>query len=107
MLAANDELPISAARAPLETATIGLNPNVGSTRQMRGAYRQYTTADTRPDDDVESGFFFEFPHKAGPRSLIVFYPATRQFPFLSFIAQEKDLWVRVVVLKDNALDGYR
>ena len=75
----------------LEVATIAPDPNVGSTGHMRGRDRQYSATNTRPDGHLESGFFFEFPHKAGLGRLVDLFPTTGQFPFLPFISQEEDL----------------
>jgi hypothetical protein len=58
---------------------------------MRWCYREHTFADTGTDANFKSSFFFEFPRKTGRRSLIAFDPATGQFPFPSFIPQEKNL----------------
>jgi hypothetical protein len=52
---------------------------------------QDTAADTRPDSYFKSRFFFEFPLKAGLRGFVAFRFAAGQFPFLSFISQQKDL----------------
>jgi len=58
---------------------------------MRWCYGERTFADTGTDANFESSFLFEFPGKAGCRSLIAFDPAAGQLPFPSFIPQEKNL----------------
>ena len=56
----------------------GPDPNVGGTGHMRGCDRQHSATNTRPDGHLESGFFFEFPHKAGLRSLVDLYPGSEK-----------------------------